>query len=447
MTLDYDKRHYSYDSTTAEFQFDDTDVTTDDRGTNVWWDAQPTVSAEDVPSYYNDFFDAEQYYAIDTVVAKEVPQQYWIDGDEYTFVKPNDELRQAVWSLDGKPYTLTHPSEGAVRSTDDIHGFWGQPKHDDDSQESSATLYFPTHDDDAREFVADHDNVSVGFVNTLVKSDRDGIDAHQTDLYYDHVASVKRGRCDDEDGCGLQGFASGTDSETYVPASTIPISDMKGPSNLSDPDTTQESSFNTDNSNSTMTVCNDCGNDNGGKDSMTFSIDDFGVRKVRKENDAVDEAISEKEDKIDDLESELDSMDNYSDLFRKIADRLTDDADDASGQDIITELDSLQDSYEEVQEEMESVRTDERDDLLSEVKSLADGSAHERFEQRDNESVTDHIDRLTDAKELLESAVGDTSATTTTTRRTTTTDDGGSSYSSSPGDTVSGEQFADISDF
>lgn len=439
MTIQFDERHYSYDSTTAEFQFDSTDVATDDRSMDVWWDAQPTVDANEVPSYYNDFFDADAYYAIDTTVAKSVPQQYWIGDEEYTFLKPPEELRKATWSLDGKPYTLTHPSEGAVRSTDEIHGFWGQPRFDEDTNESDATLYFPTNDSEARSFVADHDEVSVGFINTLVQSDQDDIHAEQTDIYYDHVASVKNGRCSKEDGCGLKGFASGNDSGAYVPASTIPVSEMKGPVNVSDPDATQDGGFHTDNNNSTMTVCNDCGNDNGGKDSMTFSIDDFGVRKVRKENDAVDEVISEKESEIDELETQLEDAEKAQDLLSKASDVVG--AED--GGELLEELNALQDDYEAIQKEMESHRTDERDDLLAKVESLADGSAHDRFEQRDDESVTDHIDRLTDAKELLESAVGDSSATTTTTRSTDSRG-GDSEFSSTPGSEVDVSKFDDI---
>lgn len=429
MTFDIDgQRLYAYDAIQAEFSFDtDDSVTTDDRGTQIWWDAQRSVSADDVPSYYNDFFDAERYFAIDTVVAKSIPQEYRINDEHYTALKPNDELQKAVWSLDGKPYTLTHPSQGAVRSTNEIHGFWGQPRHDSDKQESWATLYFPTHDSEAREFVAEHDNVSVGFINTFVASDRDDIDLEQHDLYYDHVASVKKGRCSDDDGCGLQNFAMDEITEIQI---------------------TADNEIDIHNDTNTMTC--DCDGDmtDGG---LKLDVGDFGVSKIRTENDAVDTELAQKEDRIEELESKVEDSSEATELLSAVESRVCGDDADVSGEDLLSEIESLQDSYADIQEEMESYRADERDELLDALKERTDSEHHEKFSQDEDETVTDHISRLEESLETLKMVKQDSSPTTVSPTQTDSASDastnGKSEFSSESGAVIDGSQFANFDDF
>lgn len=200
--LDSDQWYFSTD--TVSVSFDETDGVVEEHGeTEFHWDAIPTVNAEDIPENYREFFGADEFYKFSATVARPIPQKYVIAGDEYTFKKPPDELQKAAWSLDNKPWTLDHPKTKAVKSVDQIHGFWKNPRWIGDTQDLDLDLYFPTNDERAREYVSETDEVSVGFTHRLRKADESGIDAYQTNMYFDHVASVENGRCSGEEGCGL----------------------------------------------------------------------------------------------------------------------------------------------------------------------------------------------------------------------------------------------------
>lgn len=195
--------YFTNDTVASAIVTETTDDTTDN-GFDL--DTVPTTRIQNDP--WTDAFDTDEFFTLDTVVARPIEQTYVIDSDSYTFKKPPDELRRAAWSVDNVPYPLTHPSGGPVRDTSDVHGFLREPRYVEDRDEYGdalvATLYVPTTDDEAQSFIANSRSVSVGFYNDLEwEVDDDGVDAHQTNILIDHVAGVERGRCSIEDGCGI----------------------------------------------------------------------------------------------------------------------------------------------------------------------------------------------------------------------------------------------------
>lgn len=169
-------------------------------------DAVATTVLENKP--FTRAFDTDTFYRFDVVVARPIQQQYVHDGELHTFKKPAAELRQSAWSLDNKPYPLTHPDTKIVRSPDQVHGFHRNPRYEKDYDEDGdalvTSLYVPTTDDEAIQFIRDNPSVSVGVHNDLQwEVDEQNIDAYQTNLYFDHAAGVERGRCSLEDGCGI----------------------------------------------------------------------------------------------------------------------------------------------------------------------------------------------------------------------------------------------------
>lgn len=204
MSLDLDERYFSVDVASAMLDPESKGVTQDDDGITVDWDEVDTVDAKEAPGAYRDFFVTDRFYVVDAIVVRPIEQQYYINGDSYTFKKPRDELKKARATLDNSPWTLDHPSSGAARqSRDRIRGFWRDEGWDDEVDGNRASLHIPANDTEATRYAAKHPAVSVGFYNRLQRADEDGVDAYQTDIVYEHVASVKRGRCSREDGCGL----------------------------------------------------------------------------------------------------------------------------------------------------------------------------------------------------------------------------------------------------
>lgn len=152
-------------------------------------------------SPWNNFFDTDEYVQFEATVAQPIVQPYFYDGELKRFQKAKDELEQAQAQLDNLPWTVKHPPEDRITTADQIRGFWTDPEYDDGQQ---ATLNIPYNDTDGIRFALQHGDVSVGFSGTLDWDSGDEmVDAVQRDMAYDHVASVKNGRCPPEKGCGL----------------------------------------------------------------------------------------------------------------------------------------------------------------------------------------------------------------------------------------------------
>lgn len=182
------------------------------------WDEQHIVHV-DAPADLTGAFDTERFYKIeDATIARPIKQPYIENDAVQVYKKPAEELQRAAWSFDNAPFTLGHPDTGMVRSVDDIHGFWRNPRYDSDEHRLDADLYIPATDDEALGWVEDHNNVSVGFYNRTVSEYEgetgdltdDEVDGFQVDIYGNHVAGVEQGRCSDEHGCGLDGHSHGT---------------------------------------------------------------------------------------------------------------------------------------------------------------------------------------------------------------------------------------------
>lgn len=240
MNLNTDASFVAHDTLSTTIPSTNDGVTADG---HFEWDSVVQVDADSVPSQYRAFFDTESFYRFDdVVVTKTIPQQYTIHGDTYTFKKHPDALKDAAWTLENRPYVLDHPNTkyGTVDSLNLVHGFWKNATHDDAENETTASLYFPTNDDDVKEYLADSGDVSVGFYNRVTPAEDDSFDGWQTDIIYDHVASVKHGRCSGEDGCGIPQnrlHRIGSDASQYenngswyaVPPSDNPDEEWKFP--------------------------------------------------------------------------------------------------------------------------------------------------------------------------------------------------------------------------
>lgn len=238
----FDTQHFTRDAADVRFDTDADGIIEDDDGAVQFeWDEVETVTIEDPP--HAEAFDAKEFYKLPATVAKPIPQPYQfgdlptsspdeaaksddslgesVDDGVTWLKKPREELKQAAWSLDNSPWTMGHPDTGMVKSVDDVHGFWGNPRYIDSMDDLDADLHVPTNDSDAQEYIEDHQNVSVGFYNRVARIDEyDGVvggtddpdievEGYQTDMLFDHVASVPVGRCPSEEGCGLDSHVHG----------------------------------------------------------------------------------------------------------------------------------------------------------------------------------------------------------------------------------------------
>jgi hypothetical protein len=199
MTI-YEQQYRAVDS----LQLEAVDAGSD--GESLTWDEETLVTIDNQP--WIDAFDTDRFHKAEYVVTQPAEQPYFVDGQQYTFTKPRDELKEAQWRLDNLPWTIEHPPEKRVVEIDEARGFWRGPYYDEGVDEQRAHLYVPANDDEALQYAAEHDGVSVGFTHGLARVDEydgtiggdvtlDNVDALQTDLYYDHVATVESPRLPD----------------------------------------------------------------------------------------------------------------------------------------------------------------------------------------------------------------------------------------------------------
>lgn len=213
MTM-YDDAHFTRDAATATIDDDADGITVDDDGEpNFDWDEVERVTIDNPP--HANAFDTKEFYKIPATVAKPIPQPYQYGEDSVWLKKPREELKKAAWSLDNAPWTLGHPDTGMVKDVDDVRGFWSEPRYHDALDDLDADLHVPVGDDEAREYLEENGDVSVGFYNRIARIDEyDGvvggeddegvdIDGYQTNMLFDHCASVGIGRCPSEQGCGI----------------------------------------------------------------------------------------------------------------------------------------------------------------------------------------------------------------------------------------------------
>lgn len=210
----YEEQHFTRDAAIVEFDEDAPGITVDDDGeTQFDWDSVERVTVDDPP--HANAFETKDFYRIPATVAKPIPQPYQFGEDTVWLKKPREELKKAAWSLDNAPWTHGHPETGMVKAVDDVRGFWRNPRYVEGVDDLDADLHVPVHDEESREHLEDNSDVSVGFYNQIARVDEyDGtvggddddnvdIDGYQTDMMFDHVASVGLGRCPSSAGCGI----------------------------------------------------------------------------------------------------------------------------------------------------------------------------------------------------------------------------------------------------
>lgn len=161
---------------------------------------------------WTDFFDTNEFVQFDATVARPIVQPYVHKGKLQFFKKDEAEFKRTQAQLQHLPWTIEHPDEGRIKTTDDIRGIWENPRYEDGQQ---ATLNVPANDPDAIQFAVDSQGVSMGFSGTIEWVDDESVDYDgvQRDYVYDHVASVDDDppRCPPERGCGLHTDAIDTD--------------------------------------------------------------------------------------------------------------------------------------------------------------------------------------------------------------------------------------------
>jgi hypothetical protein len=210
----YDTQHFTRDAAIARFDDEAAGITVDDDGnTQFDWDEVERVTISNPP--HAEAFDSKEFYKIPATVAKPIPQPYQYGEDTVWLKKPREALKNAAWSLDNAPWTMGHPETGMVKNVDDVHGFWKNPRYIDSLDDLDSDLHIPVGDDEAKSFVEENNDVSVGFYNKIARideydgvvggEDAEGVDieGYQTNMLFDHCASVAVGRCSGEAGCGI----------------------------------------------------------------------------------------------------------------------------------------------------------------------------------------------------------------------------------------------------
>lgn len=208
----YEETQFTRDAATVTFHEDADGITVDEGDASFDWDEVETVQIDNPP--HTDAFDSKEFYKIPATVARPIRQPYRYNDNTVWLKKPRDELKRAAWSLDNAPWTMGHPDSKMVKSVEDIRGFWGDPRYHDRVDDLDADLHIPINDSEAKEYLEENSDVSVGFYNRIARVDEyDGVvggsdddsdlDGYQTNMYFDHVASVGVGRCPGEKGCGI----------------------------------------------------------------------------------------------------------------------------------------------------------------------------------------------------------------------------------------------------
>lgn len=210
----YTNQHFTRDASVSVFKDDADGITIDEDGASIDWQTVERVQINTPP--HETAFDTNEFYKLPATVARPIPQPYQYGEDTVWLKKPREELQKAAWSLDNSPWTMEHPETGMVKDVTDVKGFWSNPNYVEEADNLDADLFVPTNDRAAMEFIEENGDVSVGFYNQITKAeaydgviggtdDADGIelDGFQTDMLFNHVASVEVGRCPSEAGCGI----------------------------------------------------------------------------------------------------------------------------------------------------------------------------------------------------------------------------------------------------
>lgn len=447
---------FTIDAPTVAFSDDADGITIDDNEeTSIDWDDVDVVTIEDVP--HAEAFDTKDFYRLPATVARPIEQPYQVDDSVVWMTKPKDELRQAAWSLDNKPWTLGHPDTGMVEDVHDIHGFWRNTRYVENVDDLDSDLHVPVDDEEGKAFLEQHGDVSVGFYHDTQAADEyDGeltsdaeVSGVQTDLYFNHAASVQRGRCPSEKGCGVGVAADSHDGHGHISGTTI-NTDSDAPVETDQNEDSRESSTQPSVSQSETVDQSDHTNEgswyavppaDNPDDAWKYRIDNCSdasdAWKLRHHGDisiSVDTLEQRIRDRASDLDCELDfgtetsdSIDGYNITMSEECncgdtnDGLDLSFDDLSPEaalskvaaehdDIETHLDEMQTRAEAASEAADELDCDV--DALADTAGVLDDQVDELTEQLDElrepqkqehaEFITERTDRFGDVDELME---------------------------------------------
>lgn len=448
MTDDY---LFTHDAATVSYDSVETSgITVDDGVASFDWNEIPVVELDEPP--HKRAFDTDKFYKIEgATVARPIKQPYMVGDEVEWYKKPADELRDLAWSLDNAPYTLGHPDTGMVKRTEDVHGFWKNPRYVDDEDRLKEDLYIPYNDDEAKDFVEENQDVSIGFYNR-VHSEYDGdtgdltdddVDGFQVNMYGDHVAGVERGRCSGEDGCGLDGIDDHgevvleTDDPT-VEADVAESDDSATESDTqSDKDGEDGDSDNADDggdgdteedctcsdqrsdscadSDESETPCTDTTMGDSDDNKFDISVD---------LNDVTLDSLAEQFDAVADLREERDDYKETVDEVREDLDEHGFDVDDDECpcevvDDVLHEYEDLEGEVDDLEDELEDYRADEKEEALDELVEL--NADRDEWEDEDLDDIREEIDRR---EEVLDGIDADTKGLDTDSGTDEGTDEG-----------------------
>lgn len=435
----YDEAHFTRDAAHVDFDESADGITVDDDGEPEFdWDDVETVTVENPP--HANAFDSKEFYKIPATVAKPIPQPYQYGEDTVWLKKPREELKKAAWSLDNAPWTLGHPETGMVKSVDDVHGFWSDPRYIDEMDDLDADLHIPVHDEDAKDFLEDNSDVSVGFYNRVARTDDyDGVvggiddgdvdvEGYQTDMLFDHCASVKVGRCPSGAGCGIDSAARGrehghvsvVDSDAFKRGTRITDSS-------DDADGTETDSMPEDGE------C-DCGcqggsggdadDDNTDTDmGIEIDIDDLSAEAALEKMAAQHDGV---EEHLEDLREQTDAAEYAEEAAEELE---LDDTSDLV--DTVAMLQEQRDNLKEEVEELQRPQMEEDAEFIAEHTDRFGEDADEVIENLDEDpdAVSEKRDLVEDLAEEYDEATANSGGGDDESPSSTTTTDG---YAKSP---------------
>jgi hypothetical protein len=415
-------RTLTYDST-ASFRFEETEgVTVDGEEVRIDWSDVETVTVSDAP--WTDAFDTEEFYKIEGVLTKPVKQLYRKDGSVEAYTKPAEEIEKAAWSADNIPFTLDHPATGTVQRPWQVHGFWRNPRFDSETNELRESLYIPTNDEEAKGFVEDANDVSIGFFSDL-ESDFDGavgdvdtedLDGYQTNLMIDHAAAVDTGRCSGDQGCGLA--VDSAEGETFKKqyrnaygvdvesgdvalnaderAAGLTLDDVQGAddSELE----SEDAGGDTDDEQHEPTETTDMTDNDFDLDTGDLTLD-----TIAEMNDEVAELVADHEqlqDDYEDLEEDHAEAQDRATAFEDLRESL-DIEEDHDPEDVIDAAEARLDATEDLEDELAEYREDEREDLISEIEQVTD-----RYEDEYEDMNLDELEAKRDELHELAQDIG-----------------------------------------
>lgn len=150
----------------------------------------------------------EGYLKLSNITIAKVMVQKYQDsrGKDLRVLKAVDALKGMIEFGSGRPVTDEHPDGGVVMSRKDTRGFIDN-LYFTDTNEAKADVYITCPRLKKTVKNGDKSEVSIGFYSNIdntpgIYNDQE-YDQVQTDIWLDHLAIVKNGRCSRKDGCGI----------------------------------------------------------------------------------------------------------------------------------------------------------------------------------------------------------------------------------------------------